>query len=199
MDRWFSTFWGLLCFISIKWSCFLGTKFSCFFEMSFIGVVLNDEASHILLLETPTNYSRTGCWFVQSWSNAHILKENCLLLWTSHAKVSLAWIVGCHFASEPTNLTIFDGSQCFCYAVAVARSDDFVHLWLLMFVPPRSEHNLQLVSVSFPKICCLAAFQFEMILWIVGFQLLEDFFVLNQWKGLLSWIPSFRVSLRWVF
>ena len=92
----------------------------------------------------------------------------------------------------------FDGSQCFWYAVAVARSDDFVHLWLLMFVPPRSEINLQLVSVSFPKICCLAEFQFEMILWIVGFQLFGDFFVLYQWSGLASWVPSFRVSLRWV-
>ena len=174
MDRWFSTFWGLLCFISIKWSCFLGTNFSCFFEMSFLGVVLNDEASNIILLETPTKYSDTGCWFVQSWSNAHILKENCLLLWTSHAEVSLAWVVGCHFASGPTNLTIFDGSQCFWYSVAVARSDDFVHMWILMFVTLRSENRLQLISFS--KIWCLAELQFEMILWIVGFQLLEDFF-----------------------
>ena len=79
----------------------------------------------------------------------------------------------------------FDGSQCLWYAVAVAHNDDFVHLWLLMFVPPRSENKLQLISVSFPKNCCLAEFQSEIILWIVGFQLLEDFFVLNQWKVFL--------------
>ena len=45
-----------------------------------------------------------------------------------------------------------------------------------MFVPPRSEKKLQLISFSFSKIWCLAELQFEMILWIVGFQLLEDFF-----------------------
>ena len=89
---------------------------------------------------------------------------------------------------------VFDGSQCFWYAVAVARSDGFVHLWFLMFVPPRSENKIQLFSVSFPWICCLAEFQFQMILWIVGIQLLVlDFFVLNQWKGLLAWTWSFRI------
>ena len=197
VDRWFSTFWGLLCFISIKWSCFLGTKFSCFFEMSFIGVVLNDEASHILLLETPTNYSRTGCWFVQSWSNAHILKENTLLLWTSHAKVSLAWIVGCHFASEPTNLTIFDGSQCFWYSVAVARSDDFVHLWLLLFVPPSCENKWQPFNFLSQILlsCGNPVWNDIMDRWFLIFL---DFFVLYQWKSLLSWITSFLVSLGWV-
>ena len=165
--------------------------------MSFIGVVLNDEASHILLLETPTNYSRTGCWFVQSWSNAHILKENCLLLWTSHAKVSLAWIVGCHFASEPTNLTIFDGSQCFWYSVAVARSDDFVHLWLLLFVPPSCENKWQPFNF-FPQIllsCGNPVWNDIMDRWFLIFL---DFFVLYQWKSLLSWITSFLVSLGWV-
>ena len=64
----------------MKRSSFLDNKFSCFFEMSFLGVVLNDEASNILLLETPTKYSDTGCWFVQSLSNARILEENCLLV-----------------------------------------------------------------------------------------------------------------------
>ena len=70
--------------------------------------------------------------------------------------------------------------------------------WLLMFIPPTSENKLQPITVSFLKICCIAEFQFEMILWIDGFQLLEDFFVLNQWKGLLPWIRGFPVSLRWV-
>ena len=85
----------------------------------------------------------------------------------------------------------FDGSQCFWYAVAVARSDYFEHLCFLMFVPPRYENKLQLISVSFPNICCLAEFQFELMFWIVGIQLLEDFFVLNRWKSLPAWTWSF--------
>ena len=47
-------------------------------------------------------------------------------------------------------------------------------MWILMFVTLRSENRLQLISFS--KIWCLAELQFGMILWIVGFQLLEDFF-----------------------
>ena len=65
--------------------------------------------------------------------------------------------------------TFFDDSHTFWYAVAVARSDDFVRLWLLMFVPPRYENKLQLISVSFTNICCLAEFQFEMMFWILVF------------------------------
>ena len=67
--------------------------------------------------------------------------------------------------------TLFHDSLIFGYSVALARTDDFVYMWILMFVPPRSEIKLQLVSVSFPKIWCLVEFQFELILWIVGFQL----------------------------
>ena len=39
----------------------------------------------------------------------------------------------------------------FWYSDAVARSDEFGLPWLLMFVPPRSENKLQLISVAFPK------------------------------------------------
>ena len=87
----------------------------------------------------------------------------------------------------------FDGSQCFWYAVAVARSDGFVHLWLLMFVPPRSENNLQLVSVSFPKNLLSRGIPVRNDVLDLDIQLLEDFFVLNQWKGLLAWTGSFRI------
>ena len=148
------------------------------------------EASNVILLET----TRTFLTVVVDSFNRDTMRismKRTVSLWRSRVKVSLAWRVGCRLASEPTNLTFFDGSQCFWCSDAVGRSDDFVYLWLLMFVPPRYENKLQLISVSFPNICCLAEFQFEMILWIVGFQLLEDFFVLNQWKGLLSWITSF--------
>ena len=62
-----------------------------------------------------------------------------------------------------------------------------------MFVPPRSENKLQLISVCFAKVCCLAEFHFEIMLWIVGFQLFQDFVVLNQWRSLLARKRSFRV------
>ena len=87
----------------------------------------------------------------------------------------------------------FDGSQCFWYAVAVARSDGFVHLWLLIFVPPRSENNLQLVSVSFPKNLLSRGIPDRNDVLDLDIQFLEDFFVLNQWKGLLAWTGSFRI------
>ena len=108
-------------------------------------------------------------------------------------KFPLHEYLGVASRQNQTISTFFPDSHIIWYSVAVARSDDFVHLWLLMFVPPRSENNLQLVSVPFPKFCCLAEFQFEMILWIVRFPLLEDFFVLNQWKGLFAWTGSFCI------
>ena len=52
MDRWFSPFWGPICFEALKRSSFLDAKFACFFEMSFLGVVLNDEVCNTILLET---------------------------------------------------------------------------------------------------------------------------------------------------
>ena len=119
---------------------------------------------------------RTVCWWEQDISNL-----------ASQGKLGVAL---------RQNSACFDGSQCFWYAVAVAHSDDFVHLWLLMFVPPRSENKLQLISVCFPKVCCLAEFHFEIMLWIVGFQLFQDFVVLNQWRSLLAWKRSFRVFWR---
>ena len=87
----------------------------------------------------------------------------------------------------------FDGSQCFWYAVAVARSDYFEHLCFLMFVPPRYENKLQLISVSFPKNLLSRGIPVRNDVLDLDIQLLEDFFVLNQWKGLLAWTGSFRI------
>ena len=143
-----------------------------------------------------TKTSEFGYWISRHGESPWQERTEFFLMGTSHIKPCLSRKVGCHLASSQAISAFFDGSQCFWYAVAVAHSDDFVHLWLLMFVPPRSENKLQLISVCFPKVCCLAEFQFEIMLWIVGFQLLEDFFVLNQWKGLLAWTRSFRVFWR---
>ena len=198
MDWWFPTSWGLLCFESMKRSSPLDTRFSCFFEISFLGVVLKDEISSIILLEAPTKFSDTGCRFIQSWCNAHILEENCLFLWTSPTKVSLAWKVGCRLASEPTNLNIlwwlslFFGTQ---MLLLVVMNLAFRDSWCSYHQDLKT--NCSSFQLLFQKIWCLAEFQFELMLWIVGFRL-DDFFVLNQCNCLPFWIPIFRVLLRWI-
>ena len=158
----------------MKRSSFLDTKFSCFFEMSFLGVVLNDEASHII----PPRYPHDLFWH---WLLIRPIVIQCAYPWRD-----LSIIVNKSCQSFPCNnswvlprvrINQFHylwWPPMFLVVNAFARSDDFVHMWILMFVPPRSENRLQLISFS--KIWCLAELQFEMILWIVGFQLLEDFF-----------------------
>ena len=158
------------------------------------GAVSNDEASKTRLLKifhqdywiwllnlSPRRKSltRTVFWWEQDISNL-----------ASQGKLGVALR-----ENQPIS-AFFDGSQCFWYAVAVGRSDGFVHPWLLMLVPPRSEHNLQLISVCFPKVCCLAEIQFEIMLWIVGFQLFQDFVVLNQWRSLLACKTEFSCFLE---
>ena len=180
MDWWFPTSWGLLCFESMKRSSPLDTRFSCFFEMSFLGVVLKDEISSIILLETPHEIF----WH---WLLIHPIVMQCAYPW-GELSVSVnkscqsfpcmkSWLSprvrtnqSKHYLMTLTN---------FWYSVAVAQSDDFVLPWLLMFVPPRSENKLKLVSVFFPKICCLVEFQFELMLWIVGFRLRTSLFWIN--------------------
>ena len=152
MDWWFPTSWGLLCFESMKRSSPLDTRFSCFFEMSFLGVVLKDEISSIILLETPHEIF----WH---WLLIHPIVMQCAYPW-GELSVSVnkscqsfpcmkSWVSprvrtnqSKHYLMTLTN---------FWYSVAVAQSDDFVLPWLLMFVPPRSENKLKLVSVFFPK------------------------------------------------
>ena len=191
---WYSTSWGFLFWINEK-VFLLGLGVFVFLE---IICELPFQMLKLLILDSwrlSTKISEFGCWISRHgetrWQELFLDgNKSYQIMPQEKLDVSLR-------QNQPIS-AFFDGSQCFWYAVAVARSDGFVHLWLLMFVPPRSENNLQLVSVSFPKICCLAEFQFEMILWIVGFQLLENFFVLYQWSGLASRVPSFRSSLRWV-
>ena len=171
------------------------TEFSCFLEIICEVPFQMMKLSSSRLLKT--FHQDFWIWLLNlSPRRKSLTRKNCFLMGTSHIKPCLSRKVGCHLASSQAISAFFDGSQCFWYAVAVGGSDDFVHLWLLIFVPSRSENKLQLISVSFPKNCCLAEFQSEIILWIVGFQLLEDFFVLNQWKGLLAWTRSFRVFWR---
>ena len=198
MDRCFSTSWGLLCFESMKRSSFLDIKFSCFFVISFLGVVLNDEVSTTILLET----SHEDVW-------------HCLLNVTVVIKCAYPWRQ-LYFCEQA--LPKFPRMN--NWVSSRVRSNQFHRLWLLsiffstqllllgvMILSFRdswcSYHqdlktNCSSFQLLFQKVWCLAEFQFELILWIVGFQLLEDFFVLTQWKCLLSWIPSFRVSLRLV-
>ena len=155
------------------------------------------EASNVILLET----TRTFLTVVVDSFNRDTMRismKRTVSLWRSRVKVSLAWRVGCRLASEPTNLTFFDGSQCFWCSDAVGRSDDFVYLWLLMFVPPRYENKLQLISVSFPNYLLSRGIQVWNDIMDPWFLIVLDFFVLYQWKSLLSWITSFLVSLGWV-
>ena len=191
MVRWFYTSWGFFLFWSNEKVFLLGQGIFAFFGDTLWDAVSNDEASNTRLLKTlhqdfwirllnfwprRKSLTRTVFWWEQVISNL-----------ASQEKLGVALL-----QNHPIS-AFFDGSQCFRYAVAVGRSDDFVHPWFLMLVPPRSEHKLQLISVSFPKNCWIAEFQFEIILWFVGFTLLEDFFVLKQWKGFLARTRSFRV------
>ena len=187
MDRWFSTSWGLLCFHSVQMSSLMVIKFSCFFEICFLGVILIDAVSNTILLET----SHEDIW--------HWLLNLPIPIQSARLWRELSINVNKSYQSFPrvrTNqsqplmaLNNFD-NQLLLLGVMI-----YVQLRLLIFVPPRYANNLELIIVFFPKFWCLAEFQFEVILWIVVFQLLEDFFVSNQWKGLRSWISSFRVSL----
>ena len=145
----------------------------------------------LLVLDSWRLSTKISEFVVESMANTKVLHKNCLLMGTRLIRPSLSR------QNQPIS-TFFDGSHWFGTQLLLLGVMIYVHLRLLMFVPPRSENKLQPIAVSFPKICPIAEFQFELILWIVGFQLLEDFFVLNQWKGLLSWISNFRVSLTWV-
>ena len=197
MDRWISTSWGLLRFESMKRSSFLDTKFSCFFEMSFWGVVLNDEASHII----PPRYPHDLFWH---WLLIRPIVIQCAYPWRDPSIIvnkscqsfpcNNSWVLPrvrinqFHYLWWPPMFLVVN---------AFARSDDFVHLWLLLFVPPSCESKWQPFNF-FSQIllsCGIPVWNDIMDRWFLIFL---DFFVLYQWKSLLSWITSFLVSLGWV-
>ena len=195
MDRWFSTSWGLF-WINEK-VFFLDTKFWCFFEMSFLGVVLNDDNSNIRLLETPHEIF----WH---WLLIHPIVIQCAYPWRE-LSISVnkscrsfpcmnSW-VSPRVRTNQSQLSFMNlisfGSQLLLLVVMIFSIWDS---WCSYHQDLKTNRCwFQFLFLKF----CLAEFQFELILWIVGFQLLADF-LLYQWKGLPSWVPSFGVSLRWV-
>ena len=56
-------------------------------------------------------------------------------------KFPLHEYLGVASRQNQTISTFFHDSHIIWNSVALARSDDFVHLWRLMFLPPRSEKN----------------------------------------------------------
>ena len=175
----------------MKWSCCLGTKFSCFFEISFLGVVLIDEVSNNILLET--SYEDIWHWLLNlpiAIQSARRWRELFISVNKSYRSFPIA--------SESTNLNLW------WLSIILVLSCCSSEWWFMCIFDSWSSYRRDLETIwsslqfSFPKFWCLAVFQFEIFPLNVGFQLLEDFFGLNQWKGLLSWIPNFRVSLRLV-
>ena len=168
-----------------------GHEVFAFFGDNLWGDVSDDEASDTRLRKTFHQYF--WIWLLKLSPRRKSLART--VFWWEQVISNLASqeTLGVALRQNQPISAFFDGSQGFWYAVAVGRSDDFVHPWFLMLVPPKSEHKLQLISVSFPKICCLAELQFEMMFWMVGFPLLEDFVVSNQREGLFAWTRSFRV------
>ena len=171
MDRWFSTSWGFHCFESMKRSSCLDTEFSCFSE---IICEVPFQMMKLLRLDSgrfSTKTNEFGCWISRHGESPW--QERTVFWWEQDiSNLASQEKLGVALRQNQPISAFFDGSQCFWYAVAVARSDDFVHPWLLMFVPPRPENKCSSYQFLFPKNCCLAEFQFEIILWIVGFLLL---------------------------
>ena len=118
--------------------------------------------------------------------------KNCFWMGTSHIKSCLkkSWMSPCGKTNQSQlslmTLILF-GTQLLLLGVMILSVCDS---WC-------SYHqDLKTICSSiqflFPKICCLAEFQFEMMFWILIFNFLR-IFVLNQWKGLLAWTGSFRI------
>ena len=187
---WYSTSWGFLCFESMKRSSCLDWEFS-YFGDNLWAAVSNVEASNTRLVKTFHQDFLIWLLNLSSWRKS--LTRTVFWWEKSYQTLLLKKKLDVALRQNQLISAFFDGSQCFWYAVAVARSDGFVHLWLLMFVPPRSGNKLQLISVSFPKNLLSRGIPVRNDVLDLDIQLLEDFFVLNQWKGLLAWTGSFRI------
>ena len=94
----------------MKRSSFLDTKFSCFFEMSFLGVVLNDEASHII----PPRYPHDLFWH---WLLIRPIVIQCAYPWRD-----LSIIVNKSCQSFPCNNS---------WVLPRVRINQFHYLWCL--------------------------------------------------------------------
>ena len=196
VDRWFPTSCGLS-FVSVEWSSFLGAKFSCFSEVSFAGVVISSEASNTILLETfqegfwhwllslPIVIQCASPWRELSISvNKSCQSFPCMNSWvsprvrTNQSQLSFMSLIS--FGTQLLLLVVMIFSICdsWCSYHQDLKTNRcwFQFLFLKFGVSGNSGLN-----------------------WYCGslvFNLLKT--SLNQSKGLLSWIPSFGVSLRWV-
>ena len=195
MDRWFSTSWGLF-WINEK-VFFLDTKFWCFFEMSFLGVVLNDDNSNIRLLETPHEIF----WH---WLLIHPIVIQCAYPWR---ELSISVNKSCRsfpcmnswgsprVRTNQSQLSFMNlisfGTQLLLLVVMIFSIWDS---WCSYHQDLKTNRCwFQFLFLKF------GVSRNSGLNWYCGslvFNLLKT--SLNQSKGLLSWIPSFGVSLRWV-